>query len=207
MSRKTKGGGGSAYRGDRFTKQAKAQGYTARSVFKLEEIDRKAGLIKRGMAVVDLGCFPGSWTRYVAQRVGVKGHVVGVDLEAPQGIVGNFIVRSVYEVEPEELIDAIGGKADLVLSDMAQSTTGQKDMDHLRQISLVERAHWLAQRVLKPGGSIVYKVFDGGDANACIAAIKRDFETLKRYKPEAVRSVSREFFVAGTGFRGFSEEE
>jgi 23S rRNA (uridine2552-2'-O)-methyltransferase len=206
MARKKKGGG-AAYRGDRFTKKAKAQGYTARSVYKLEEIDRKARLLKPGMCVVDLGCFPGSWTRYVSQRVGLKGHVVGVDLEEPQGIVGNFIVRSVYEVEPEELIEAIGGKADVVLSDMAQSTSGQKDLDHLRQIGLVERAHWLAQRVLKPGGSIVYKVFDGADANACIAMIKQDFESLKRYKPEAVRSVSREFFVAATGFKGFSEEE
>lgn len=201
MARRKKGGG-SAYRGDRFTKKAKAQGYTARSVYKLEEIDRKVGLLKPGMAVVDLGCFPGSWTRYVAQRVGVKGRVVGVDLEEPQGIVGNFIVRSVYEVEAQELLQAIGGRADVVLSDMAQKTTGQKDTDHLRQISLVERAHWLAQQVLKPGGSIVYKIFDGADANACIATIKRDFDSLKRYKPEAVRSVSREFFVAATGFKG-----
>ncbi|MED5370276.1 MAG: RlmE family RNA methyltransferase [Myxococcota bacterium] len=206
MSRRRRKGGGSAYRGDHFTKKAKGQGYAARSVYKLEEIDRKVGLFKPGMRVVDLGCYPGSWTRYAAQKVGPKGVISGVDLDEPQGIVGNFIVRSVYEVEASELLEALGGPADVVLSDMAPKTTGHKDTDHLRQIGLVERAHFLAQQLLKPGGAIVYKIFDGSDANGCIDAIRQDFQVLRRYKPEAVRSVSREFFIAGTGFKGMGEE-
>lgn len=188
-------------RPDHFTRKAKSMGYAARSVFKLEEIDERAKLLRPGMRVVDLGCFPGSWSRYVAECVG-KGVLVGVDLEEPKGISGFFIARSVYEVSAEELREHLGGPADLVLSDMAPSTTGDRTGDHLRQIGLAERALQLACELLRPGGGFVAKVFEGADAQKYVDEVKRHFTTVRRMKPEATRSRSVEFFVVATGFKG-----
>ena len=188
-------------RPDHFTKKAKAQGYAARSVFKLEEIDERAKLLRRGLRVVDLGCFPGSWSRYAMERIG-DGVLVGVDLEEPKGIPGIFIARSVYEVTSDMLREELGGPADVVLSDMAPSTTGDRTGDHLRQIGLAERALQLATELLRPGGAFVVKVFEGADAQKYVEQIKRHFSTVRRMKPEATRSRSVELFVVATGFRG-----
>ncbi len=146
---------------DRFTRAAKADGYLARSVFKLSEVDRKLGLLRAGQRVVDLGCFPGSWSQYVLEPVGPSGRLVGVDLKAPELGGGVFIAASVLDVSAEELRAAIGGEADLLLSDMAPNTTGVAFSDHVRQMDLVRRALELAQQVLRPGGSFFVKVFDG----------------------------------------------
>lgn len=188
-------------RPDHFTRKAKAQGYAARSVFKLEELDRRFALLRPGMAVVDLGCFPGSWSRYVAQRVGEKGALVGVDLEAPGGIPGQFLAVSVYEVQPEALLQALGRPADVVLSDMAPGTTGDRFGDHVRQIALAERALELALGTLRPGGAFVVKVFDGADAPALVKRLHTHFTAVRRLKPEATRDRSVEFFAVGQGFR------
>lgn len=186
-------------RPDHFAKKAKAQGYAARSVFKLEEIDLRFKLVKRGGSAVDLGCFPGSWSRYLLSK-GMG--VVGVDLKAPELAGGTWIVRSVMEVEAEELLAAGGGPADLFVSDMAPNTSGNRFTDHIRQIGLAERALALGILCLKPGGAFVAKVFDGEDANGYIKAIEAKFTAVKRVKPDATRDRSIEFFVVATGFRG-----
>lgn len=188
-------------RPDHFTRKAKAQGYAARSVFKLEEMDARVKLLRPGMKVVDLGCFPGSWSRYVDEVIG-DGVLVGVDLEEPKGIRGSFIARSVYEVSSAELREKLGGAADVVLSDMAPNTSGDRVGDHLRQIGLAERALSLATELLRPGGAFVAKVFEGADSQKFVDEVKRLFTTVRRMKPEATRSRSVEFFVVATGFKG-----
>lgn len=187
---------------DRFTRAAKADGYLARSVFKLSEVDRKLGLLRAGQRVVDLGCFPGSWSQYVLERVGPSGRLVGVDLKAPELGGGVFIAASVLDVSAEELRAAIGGEADLLLSDMAPNTTGVAFSDHVRQMDLVRRALELAQQVLRPGGSFFVKVFDGEEVPGFQEALRRSFTKVKRHRPEAVRGNSREFFLLAEGYRG-----
>lgn len=188
-------------RPDHYTRKAKAQGYAARSVFKLEELDERFRLLRPNQAVVDLGCYPGSWSRYVAQRIG-DGVLVGVDLDAPGGIRGTFLARSVFELTPEELRAALGRPADLVLSDMAPATTGDRFGDHVRQIALVERALWLASETLRPGGTFVAKIFDGQDAPAVMKSLQAQFGAVRRLKPDATRARSVEFFAVAQDFRG-----
>jgi 23S rRNA (uridine2552-2'-O)-methyltransferase len=189
-------------RPDRFSQQARAEGYAARSVYKLDEVQRRHRLFKPGQRVVDLGCFPGSWSRFLVQTVGRSGRVVGVDLEAPDLAGGTWIVRSVLEVTPEELREALGGPADAVVSDMAPRTTGERLHDHVLQIELADRALALACALLVPSGGFVCKVFDGEDAPAFVERVRASFARVKRARPEAVRKNSREFFVVAEGFRG-----
>ena len=170
-------------------------------MYKLEEIQRRFRLFKPGMRVVDLGCYPGSWSKYLIQQVGRKGVVVGVDLSAPRFGGGVWIERSVFEVTSEELLDVLGGGADVVVSDMAPATTGNRLGDHVLQIELADHAWLLAQQILKPNGSFVAKVFDGEDANAFCARVKAGCAKTKRLKPEATRRQSREFFLIGQGFK------
>jgi 23S rRNA (uridine2552-2'-O)-methyltransferase len=147
---------------------------------------------------VDLGCFPGSWSKWLLGR---KLRVVGVDLKAPDLPGGAWIARSVLEVEPAELTEAAGGPADLVVSDLAPNTTGQRFVDHARQIQLADRALELAVAVGKPGSTFVCKVFDGEDANAFVERVKAAYADVKRLKPDATRGTSVEFFVVAKGLR------
>jgi 23S rRNA (uridine2552-2'-O)-methyltransferase len=187
-------------RADSWTRRAKEAGFAARSVFKLDEIDRRFPILPRGSGgrVLDLGCFPGSWSKWLLQR-GLR--VVGVDLKAPDLPGGTWIARSVDEVEPAELLEALGGPADLVVSDMAPNTSGNRFTDHVRQIALADRALTVAEACLRPGGHFVCKVFDGADAPAFTERVKARFEDVRRFKPEATRDRSVEFFLIGRGFR------
>ena len=187
-------------RGERFNKKAKKEGYLARSVYKLEEIQRKLRVFRSGQRVVDLGCYPGSWTQYALERVGRGGAVVGVDLSAPEFSGATFVDRSVYEVTSEELLEALGGRADVVMSDMAPKTTGNRLHDHVVQLELAQRALEIATQTLKPGGTFVVKVFDGEDVQDLKMAIVRHFRQTKRVRPEATRRSSREFFFVGLGY-------
>lgn len=190
------------YKGrDKYAEKARASGYEARSIFKLEEIEQKTPVIPRGGRVVDLGCFPGSWTRYALEKVGPDGVVVGVDFQAPRVSGAVFLEASALDVEPDTLRQHLGGEADVVLSDMAPNTSGDRVGDHLRQIDLAERALYVATQILVPGGAFVCKVFEGGEAQAFVEAARRHFEKVKRVRPEAVRKVSREWFLVATGFR------
>lgn len=184
---------------DRFTRDAKEAGFAARSVFKLQEIQRRFPILKRGMRVVDLGCCPGSWWAYAAQTVGRQGVAVGLDIEEPPKKFGPFFAASILDTPPQALRDALGGPADVVLSDIAPRTTGDTFGDHVRQIELAQGAHRMARELLVVGGSFVCKVFDGEDAHGFVMDVRSDFDKVKRLRPQAVRKQSREFFVLGLG--------
>ena len=191
------------YKGpDVYAQRAKAEGYVARSVYKLKEIDRRLRIFKQGMRVVDLGCSPGSWSRYAFERVGRRGCVVGVDIKPPLISSGPVIVKSILDLTAEEIGELLGGRADVVLSDMAPNTTGVPDADHLRQLELARSAFQVATMLLVTGGAFVVKVFEGGEAAAFQREVKARFGTLKRVRPEAIRKNSREFYMVARGFRG-----
>ena len=186
-------------RPDHWTKKAKAQGYAARSVFKLQEIDDRMRLIPKRGKIVDLGCYPGSWSRYL---IGRGCAVVGVDFKAPELPTGTFLVGSVMDVTADQLREALGGAADGLVSDMAPSTGGNRFTDHCRQIELARVALTMAEALLKPGGCFVVKVFDGEDAPVFTKEVEARFAEVRRFKPEATRDRSVEFFLAARGFRG-----
>lgn len=184
-------GKGNPYRGDRFTRKAKSQGYGARSVFKLQEMDQRFKLFRKGAKVVDLGCSPGSWSRYVSQ---MGCQLVGVDIQPTPGIPGLFIEKSALDVTADELLEELG-RVDVMLSDMAPRTTGDKYGDHIRQIELARKA--LALAVELDTESFVVKVFDGAETQDFTAEVRAAFPKLKRVKPEATRQRSVEFFLVG----------
>lgn len=192
------------YKGrDKYAAKARAKGYEARSIFKLEQIAAKyPQILRRGGRVVDLGCYPGSWTRYALEVTGPKGVVVGVDFSAPRVSGATFFEASALDVTSEQLGDVLGGKATTVLSDMAPPTTGDKTGDHYRQIELARRALEVACDLLEPGGHFVCKVFEGGDAQDFVMEAKQRFKTVKRMRPDAVRKVSREWFLVAMGYKG-----
>jgi 23S rRNA (uridine2552-2'-O)-methyltransferase len=189
-------------RADRFTREAKEQGYKARSVFKLSEIQRRFRVFAPGHRVVDLGCFPGSWSQYALQQIGRRGTLVGVDFDAPDLPRGTFLARSVFDVSHAELLEALGGPADVVLSDMAPRTTGVALTDHVRQMELARCALDVAIEILAPGGSMITKVFDGEEVPAFQARVREHFGGTRRVRPPAVRQNSREFFLLATKRRG-----
>ena len=195
--------GNRPYQGrDKYAAKAKAEGYEARSIYKLEQIAKKHPVLQRNGRVVDLGCYPGSWTRYALKVVGKGGIVVGVDFSAPKVSGATFFEASALDVSPEQLLEVLGGLAPTVLSDMAPSTTGDKTGDHYRQIELAQRALLVATELLEPGGSFVCKVFEGADAQDFVLEARKYFKTVKRVRPDAVRKVSREWFLVALGFKG-----
>jgi 23S rRNA (uridine2552-2'-O)-methyltransferase len=187
---------------DRFSRRAKDEGYAARSVYKLQEIDQRWRVIPRGGRVLDLGCAPGSWSQYVVEKGGPGTKLVGIDVLEVRGYPGEFIHASILETSADTFREKLGGPADLVISDMAPNTSGQRSLDHLRQIALVEMARDVALQILRPGGAFVAKVFEGGDAHAFCESLRPHFREVKRIKPEATRSISVEFFVVALGRKG-----
>lgn len=185
---------------DRYTIEAKEQGYAARSVFKLREIQERHRILRPGQRIVDLGCSPGSWLVYAREIAGPSGTVLGVDINPPDVEHSPLLIQSALEVPPEAILEALSGRADVVLSDMAPRTTGDPTGDHFIQIELATRALQIAEAVLQPGGHFVCKVFDGEDAPAFTAALRARFREVKRARPEAVRQNSREFFLVGMTF-------
>lgn len=190
---------------DHYGRRAKSDGFAARSVYKLEEVQKRFSVIPRNGRVLDLGCSPGSWSNYVKQIGGADTHLVGVDLTEVPGYLGQQFVDSVFDVSVDLLRNALGGGADFVMSDMAPATTGNRFTDHVRQVELAEAARVLAAALLEPGGNFIVKVFEGEDAQALVERIRQDFTKTKRVKPKAVRKESVEFFVVGIGFKGRSD--
>ncbi|MEZ4390831.1 MAG: RlmE family RNA methyltransferase [Polyangiales bacterium] len=182
---------------DPFTAKAQKQGFPARSVFKLEEIDRRCQLLRPGMRVMDLGAAPGSWSRYIAQRVGPKGHVFALDLNPLK--VGSpqieFEQLDLFEAPLDYL--AAKGPFDLVVSDIAPHTTGVREADAASSELLVERCLDVADACLAPGGSFVAKIFVGAGFEAVRARMRGAFETVRVLKPEASRKESVEIFLVG----------
>jgi 23S rRNA (uridine2552-2'-O)-methyltransferase len=189
---------------DPYVAKAKAAGYRSRAAFKLAEMDEKFGLLKPGHRVVDLGCAPGGWTQVAVAKVGPQGKVVGCDLLEVTPIAGaTLVVLDFLEEEaPERMKELLGGKAHLVMSDMAANTTGHTQTDHIRIMHLCELAYMFAKEVLAPGGGFVCKVLKGGAESELLKMMQRDFATVKHAKPQASRADSAESYVVATGFRG-----
>ena len=184
---------------DHFGRKAKADGFAARSVYKLEEIQKRFNVIPRRGRILDLGCSPGSWTSYIKRIGGAATTTVGIDLDEVPGYLGHQFVGSVFDVTEPEILEALGGPADLVVSDMAPKTSGNRFTDHVRQMELAEQARVLASVLLAPGGNFVVKVFDGEEASDFVSRIREDYTKTKRVKPKATRKESVEFFVVGIG--------
>lgn len=189
---------------DPYVREAKVKGYRSRAAFKLIELDRKFHFLKKGARVLDLGAAPGGWSQVAAARVGATGKVVAMDILEMEPIAGAEIIRADFlDVEtPAILKAALGGPADLVLSDMAAPTTGHRATDHLRTAALLEAALDMADDVLKPGGTFVGKVFQGGATGDLLTRIKKSFADVKHVKPPASRAESVELYLVATGFRG-----
>jgi 23S rRNA (uridine2552-2'-O)-methyltransferase len=192
---------------DPYVAQAKREGYRSRAAFKLVEIDDKYHLLKPGMTVVDLGAAPGGWSQVAAKRVGSaggKGRVIAIDLLEMPEIPGVQFAQLDFHADdaPEKLTAMLGGRADVVLSDMAANTTGHRKTDQLRIVGLVEIAAAFASEVLNPGGAFLAKVFQSGADADLLAQLKRDFAAVRHVKPAASRQDSSERYVLATGFRG-----
>jgi len=186
---------------DPYVAAAKQQGFRSRAAFKLAELDERFRLIRRGALVVDLGAAPGGWAQIAVQRG--AGRVVGVDLLVVDPVPGAVMLQGDF-TEPEvqeRLVAELGGKADLVVSDMAPNTTGHAATDHLRIIALAEAALEFAVEVLAEDGGFVAKVFQGGAEKTMLERLKRRFAAVRHAKPPASRKESSELYVVATGFR------
>jgi 23S rRNA (uridine2552-2'-O)-methyltransferase len=188
---------------DPYVQAAKARGFRSRAAFKLLELDDRFRLIRKGARVLDLGAAPGGWTQVAVERAGPAGTVVGVDLLPADPVAGATMLQGDL-TDPEvarKAVAALGGKADLVLSDMAPNTVGHAATDHLRIMALAEAAMEVALSVLAPGGAFVCKVFQGGTERAMLATLKRHFRAVRHAKPPASRKESAETYVVAQGFR------
>jgi 23S rRNA (uridine2552-2'-O)-methyltransferase len=168
------------------------------------QLDERFHLMAPGRRIVDLGCAPGGWTQVAAQRVGARGKVVGIDLNPTDPIPGANLLTGDFRdpATAERIREALGGPADVVLSDMAAPATGHAPTDHLRIVALAEDAFLFAGTILKPGGAFVAKVFQGGTEGALLLTMKREFAELRHAKPAASRAESAETYVVAKGFRG-----
>jgi 23S rRNA (uridine2552-2'-O)-methyltransferase len=186
---------------DHYTRQARKERYPARSVYKLQELQQRFNVVRKGDAVLDLGCAPGSWTMQAAELTGPSGRVIGIDL-TPVTVAlpaqAEARVQDVYALV-ENPVDHFGRSFDVVLSDMAPSTTGSRGVDAARSFALCEAALAIALLVLRPGGVFVCKIFQGEDFKAFTEAVKAGFTELKIFKPQSCRKASKEIYLIGRG--------
>jgi 23S rRNA (uridine2552-2'-O)-methyltransferase len=192
-----------------FYKQAKREGYRARSSYKLQQINDKFHLIKTGDAVVDLGCSPGGWTQVAVELVGPTGRVVGIDIAFTPPVEGAIILQGdMTKPETHALLEKAlveggrQGQADVVVSDMSPNITGSYTRDQATSAWLVEQAIAFAQRALKRGGHLVFKIFEGEDFPQIIETCKSLFGRVRKYNPPASRKQSSEVYVIATDYRG-----
>ncbi|MGI9482222.1 MAG: RlmE family RNA methyltransferase [Hyphomicrobiales bacterium] len=195
---------------DPYVQEAKRLGLRSRSAFKLMEIDDQKTFLFRGARVVDLGAAPGGWSQVAAERVGAdkgEGKVVAIDIHGIEPIAGvTFLHADFYDDDaPDKLKDALGGPADVVMSDMAAHASGHRQTDHMKIMALCEAALEFACEVLQPGGVFLAKVLRGGTENELLAEIKRNFRSVKHIKPESSRADSAELYLLATGFKGESD--
>lgn len=188
---------------DPYVAAAKRAGYRSRAAYKLAELDDRFRFLRRGQRVLDLGAAPGGWTQIAVARAG-EGNVVGIDLLAIEPIPGATLLRGDFLADGAEqkLIEALGSRPDVILSDMSAATIGHASTDHLRIVALVEAAFEFARTALVPGGTFVAKVFQGGAERQVLERMKRDFTSVKHAKPPASRAESAEVYVVAQGFRG-----
>jgi len=189
---------------DPYVRQAREQGWRSRAVFKLEEIQRSDRLIRPGMTIVDLGAAPGGWSQFAARVLDGRGRVLALDLLPMPELVGVEFIEG--DIESTEVVDQLharlgGHKADLVMSDMAPNMMGIADVDHARTMNLVDLAVEFAGRELRPGGDLLFKVFQGREFQPLLARLRREFESVKLRKPKASRGRSPEVYVLARGLR------
>ena len=185
-------------RPDSWTKKAKEAGYVARSVYKLEEIEKRFQVLRKTKRILDLGCAPGSWSQFVRKnRPNVQ--LVGIDIQNIDQYPGTLLHQSILDTNPVDFLDMLRGPADLVMSDMAPNTSGDRFTDHVRQVQLAEMALKTALVTLKQNGIFIAKVFDGEDAHPFVLSLSEHFTRVRRVKPVAVRNESVEFFVVCMG--------
>ena len=191
---------------DHYSDRAKKERYPARSVFKLKEAQKKFRLIKKGDRVLDLGCSPGSWLLYAAELTGKRGRVLGIDLKTirikipPQAetLTADILTIDRAWIDKQEL----GNRFNVVLSDMAPATTGNKALDAARSFQLCQAALSIVEMVLKPGGSFICKIFQGEEFKEFSDTVRSRFKRHKIFKPRSSRRESKEIFILGMGFRG-----
>lgn len=181
---------------DYYYRKAKQEKYPARSVFKLEEIDNKCRLIKQGIKILDIGCSPGSWSQYMLKKIG-GGSILGIDINNSIRIKDSrftFIRGNIFDIEPAHIQKYIK-TFDLITSDAAPNTTGNRFTDSRKSLDIVKRVFQIARDVLKPGGSVVAKVFQGEDLKGFVDGLKGDFTRVALFKPKSSRKESREIFL------------
>jgi 23S rRNA (uridine2552-2'-O)-methyltransferase len=191
---------------DAFYRKAKKEGYRSRAAYKLAELSRRFQLVKRGDRVVDLGAAPGGWLQVAAELAGPRGKVVGVDLQPVQPFQEPNIVVLQSDATSEEcaqkIAELLGGPADCVLSDLSPKLSGIRDADIARSVELIHLAHTVARRLLRPGGNLLVKSFAAEELHEFFQALKQDFSSVDRTRPEATRKGSSEIYFCARGFRG-----
>ena len=193
---------------DPYVAQAKRDGFRSRAAYKLIEIDQKYRFLRSGRNVIDLGAAPGSWSQVALSKLGLSGKLVGIDLldihRLPRAefIKGDFFDTGLQK----QIKDFIGGKADVVLSDMAANTTGNKQVDHLRTMALCEGAFEFAIDSLKMGGTFIAKTFQGGTEPLLLKRIKQHFRLVRHFKPKSSRQESPEMYLIAVGYNGKKKE-
>jgi len=191
---------------DHYSRQAKKDNYPARSVYKLQEIQNRNKIIKKGDRVLDLGCSPGSWILYASALTGEKGSVVGLDIKPvtvniPEN--ARIYICDILSID-DALLCSIGNDFNVVISDMAPATTGNKSVDSARSYDLCMAAFNIAGKVLVAGGSFLCKIFQGDDFKKFSETVKAAFTTHRIFKPQSSRKASKEIYIIGTGFKDSS---
>ena len=194
------------YRKDRknefYTERAKKEGYPARAVYKLKEIDEKYKIIKKGDRVLDLGCAPCSWLLYISQKIGEKGRVLGIDIEEIKIPVKENMVFLKEDIMNLDLsLKELKDKYNVVVSDLAPKTSGIKSLDSRKSLELSEKAFELARKVLSKGGNFICKIFEGEFSDDFFKKVAKDFKSSKRFRPKSVIKGSKEFYIIAEGFK------
>jgi 23S rRNA (uridine2552-2'-O)-methyltransferase len=186
---------------DHLSRQAKKDHYPARSVYKLKEIQDKFRIIRKGNKILDLGCAPGSWLLFAAEKTGASGQIVGIDIKPVSTRIpghARIVQADVLSLGDNDL-DGIGRHFDVVLSDMAPATTGRKEVDAARSFYLCQAALEIARHLLNAGGSFVCKIFQGEDSKHFSDVVSETFRQTKTFKPQSSRKPSKEIYVIGLG--------
>jgi len=199
-------------RKDHFHQLAKREGYRSRAAYKLLEIQKSQKLLRRGMKLVDLGCWPGGWLQVASEAVGPRGRIVGVDLAAldPPLNYENVIAFSADITEPaviKEILGVLGGRADVLLCDAAPKLTGIRPTDHAREGALLEGVEALMPSLLRRAGTLLIKILDGPDAMTVDRRLRSCFDSAKTLKPKATRRGSTERYLLGKGYKLSSPDE
>ena len=196
-------------RKDHFHQRAKREGYRSRAAYKLLELDRSQRLLRKGQRVVDLGCWPGGWLQVASEAVGPRGRVVGLDLAAIDPPLENenviALVGSLAEpTDIQAVLDALGGPADVLLSDAAPKLSGVKASDRAREEALLEAVEAAVPRLLAPRGALLLKILEGPEAQAIDRRLRRSFARARTVRPEASRRGSSERYLVAQGYAGDS---